>query len=172
MLLRNCVREEHDFAIDVTRRATCGLDQRSLASQKSFLVRIENADERNLGKIEPFAEQIDSDENVEIRRAQSAQNFHALNGVDVAVQVAHFQSDIAQIIGKIFGRALGQRCHQNALAFFHALTAKLNRFVDLILKRLDRDFRIEKSGRSNDLLDDERRARRVHIKFFRRLIRG
>src|SRR5215475_13459580 len=59
-----------------------------------------------------------------------------------------------------------------ALAFFHALTAKLDRFVDLILKRLDRDFRIEKSGRPNDLLDYEWRARRVRIKFFRRVIGG
>ena len=60
----------------------------------------------------------------------------ALNGVDIAMQVADFQSDITQIIGKIFRRSLGQCCHQNPLAFFHSLTAKLNRFIDLILKWL------------------------------------
>ena len=64
--LRDCVREKYDFSINVARGPTCGLDQRSLASQEAFLVRIQNADERNLGKIKPFAEQIDSDENVEI----------------------------------------------------------------------------------------------------------
>ena len=101
------VGKENNFAIDVARRATGGLDERGLAAQKAFLVRIENADERNLGKIETFAEQIDPDENIEIGGAQSAQNLDALDGVDVAVQIAHLQSDIAQIIGQIFRGAFG-----------------------------------------------------------------
>ena len=86
------------------------------------------------------------------------------------MQVAHFQSNIAQIIGKIFRRSLRQRCHKNPLAFFHTLTAELNRLVDLIPERLKRNFGIEKSSRTNDLLDDERRTRRVHIEFFRWII--
>jgi hypothetical protein len=49
------------------------------------------------------------------------------------------------------------------------LTAQLDRLVDLILERLHRDFRIEKARGPNDLLDHERRARRVHIKFVGRL---
>jgi len=88
------------------------------------------------------------------------------------VQIAYFRSHIAQIVSQIFRGSLGQRRHQNALAFFHSLAAKLDRFVDLILKRLDRDFRIEKPRRPNDLLDYERRARRVRIKFFGRVIGG
>ena len=47
-----------------------------------------------------------------------------------------------------------------------------NRFVDLILKRLDRDFRIEKSGRPNDLLDHKRRAGCVHVEFLRSFVRS
>src|SRR5262249_51194556 len=156
--LRGCVGKENNFTVDVARRATCGLDERGLTSQKSFLVRIQNADKRNLGKIEPFAKQIDSDENVEIRCAQCAQNFHALNGVDVAMQITYLQSDIAQIVSEIFCRSLGERRHKNALAFFYALTTQLNRLVDLILELLHRDLWIEESGRPNDLLDYERRA--------------
>ena len=106
------------------RRAARRLDERSLAAQESFLVRIENADERNLRKIETFAEQIDADQNIEIGRAQSAQNFDALDGVDVAMQIAHFQSDIAQIIGEIFSGAFRQRCHENALTLFDPLRGK------------------------------------------------
>src|SRR5206468_7472016 len=58
----------------------------------------------------------------------------------------------------------------NALALFHALAAKLNRVVDLMLERLDRNFWIEKPGRPNDLFDDERRTRSMDIEFFRRLV--
>src|SRR5262249_15752369 len=168
--LRDCVAKERDFTVDVARRAACGLDERSLTAQKSFLVRIQNADERNLGKIESFAEEINSNENVEIRCAQSAQDFHTLNSVDVAMQITHLQSNIAQIICEIFCCSLGERRYKNALAFFYTLAAQLDRLVDLILEWLHRDFRIEKARGPNDLLDHERRARRVHIKFLGRLI--
>src|SRR6202030_1943907 len=93
-------------------------NQRSLAAQKTFLVRIKNADERNFRKIETFSKQIDSDQNIEIGRAQAAQNLNTLDSVDVAVQIAHFQSDIAQIIGQIFGGPFCQSGNQNALRFF------------------------------------------------------
>src|SRR6266699_4049564 len=154
----------------MARRTTGSLDERSLAAQKSFLVGIENANERNFGKIETFAEQIDTDEDVEVGRAESAQNFDAFNRIDVAMQIAHFQSNIAQVIGQIFGGAFGQGCHQNSLILFHTLAAQLDRVIDLVLKRLERNFWIEQSGGPNDLFDHERRARRVRIEFFRRLV--
>src|SRR5213079_3292637 len=107
--LRDRVGEEHHFAVDMPRRATGCLDQRSLAAQKSFLVRVQDAHKRNLREIEAFAQQINADENVEFRSAQSAQNFHALNRVDIAMQVAYLQSNVAQIVGQIFRGSLGQR---------------------------------------------------------------
>ena len=122
--VRDCIREEHHFAIHMSRRTACGLDKGSLAPQKSFLVRVENADERNFGKIEAFPQQIDPDQDIEIGRAQAAQNLDALDRVDIAMEITHFQSDIAQIIGEIFGRAFRQRCHQNALAPFRPAAGK------------------------------------------------
>src|SRR5439155_1187712 len=113
----------------MSRCATCGLNKRSLAAQKSLLVRVQNADERNFGKIEAFPQQVDPDQNIEISRTQAAQNLDALYRVDVAMEIAHFQSDIAQIIGEIFGRAFRQRCHQNALALLDPLPAKQTELV-------------------------------------------
>ncbi len=66
-------------------------------------------------------------ENVAVARAQSPQNLHALDGVDVAVQVAHLQADVAQVVGEILGGALGQRGDEHALAQFDTLAAKLDR---------------------------------------------
>ena len=40
------------------------------------------------------------------RRCPAGQDFHALDGVDVAVEIANFQADIAQIIGEILGSSL------------------------------------------------------------------
>ena len=165
--MRDDIGEKIHLAVHMPRRAARGLDQRSLRAQVAFLVRIEDADQRDLRQIEPFAQQIDADQHVELRRPQRAQNLHALDGVDVAVQVAHLQPDIAQVVGKILRRAFGQRGDEHALVLFDALPAKLQRVVDLRLERPDGDLRIEQARRANDLLDDQRRARRVHIELLR-----
>ena len=115
MLLRDLVGEEDNLAIHVPRRAARGLDERSLRAQVAFLVGVEDADERDLRQVEAFAQEIDADENVELRRAQRAQDLHALDGVDVAVQVAHLQADIAQVIAEILGGALRERGDEHAL---------------------------------------------------------
>jgi len=86
------------------------------------------------------------------------------------MQIAHFQSYISQIIGKILRRSLGQCCHQNSLVLFYALATELNCLVYLIPERFKGNSWIEKSCGTNDLLDDQGRARGVHIEFFWRFI--
>ena len=49
------------------------------------------------------------------------------------MQVAHFQADIAQVIGEIFRGPLRQGGDKDALLAFHPLAAELDRIVDLIL---------------------------------------
>jgi hypothetical protein len=41
------------------------------------------------GKVESFTQQVDPDQDIEVSRAQSAQNLHSLDCVDIAVQVTH-----------------------------------------------------------------------------------
>src|SRR5207248_10462817 len=115
--------EEHHLAVHMSRCAARGLNKRRLAAQKSFLIRVENADERNFREIETFTEQIDADQDVEVGGAQSAQDFDALDRVDVAVQIAHFQSNITQIIGEVYGGPFRQRCHENSFISLHSLPA-------------------------------------------------
>ncbi len=170
--LRDRVGEKNDLAIDVARGPSRGLDQRSLAAQESLFVGIEDADQRDFRKIESFAEEIDADKNIEVGRAQATQDFHALDRVDIAVQITHLQSHIAQIIRQIFGRALRQRRNENALLFFDPLPAKLNRLIDLVLERFQGDSRIEQSRWPNNLLDHEWCSRGMNVEFFGRLVRS
>ena len=44
-----------------------------------------------------------------------AQNLHPLDRIDVAVQVAHFQADVAQVIGEILRGPLRQGGDEHAL---------------------------------------------------------
>jgi hypothetical protein len=140
----------------VTRGTARGLDERGFAAQEAFFVGIEDADEADLGQIEAFAEEIDADEHIAVARAQAAQDFDALDGVDVAVQVADFEVEIAQVVGQVLRRALRERGDEHALALFDALAAQLDGFVDLAFERLDGDDGIEQAGRADDLLDDQR----------------
>src|SRR5690606_37639870 len=76
---------EDGAAVDVPRRTTDGLYQRTGRSQEPFLVGIEHGDERHLRKVEALAQQVDADEHVEGAAPQIAQNLDALERVDVAV---------------------------------------------------------------------------------------
>ena len=76
-------------AAHVARRAADRLDQRALRAQEAFLVRVEHGDERDLRQVEALAQQVDAHEHVELSEPQIAHDLHALDGLDVRVQVAH-----------------------------------------------------------------------------------
>ena len=164
------IGKEVDLAVDVARRAARRLDERGLAAQVAFFVGVEDADERDFRQVEPFAQQVDADENVEFRRPQRPQYLDALNRIDVAVQVADFEADVAQVIGEVFRRALGERGDEDALLFLHPLAAKLDGFVDLMRERADGDLRIEQPRGPDDLLGNQYRARRVNVEQLHRLV--
>ena len=77
--------EDH-LGVDVAGRAADRLHQRRLAPQEAFLVGVEDRDQRDLGQVEPFAEQVHADQHVEVPLAQVAQQFDPLEGVQLAVQ--------------------------------------------------------------------------------------
>ena len=136
--LRHLIAEEHHLALRVPRGATGGLHEAGLAAQVAFFVRIENAHERDFRQVEALTEEIDADENIKLTGAQSAENFHALDGVHVGVNIAHAQIQTAQVIGEVFGGALGEGGHEHTLLSLHALAAEFDGFVYLALQWLER----------------------------------
>ena len=121
----------------MARGAAGGLDQTGFAAQKTFLVRVENRHERNFRQIQTFAQQIDADEHVEFAFAQRAQNFHALNGVNFAVQILDVDADAAQVIRQFLRRAFGERRDEHAFLLVGAFAAFLDQIVNLALERFD-----------------------------------
>ena len=71
-----------------------GLDERALRAQEAFLVGIEDGDERDLRQVEAFAQQVDADEHVEHATPEVPQDLHALERLDVGVQVAHLHAEL------------------------------------------------------------------------------
>jgi hypothetical protein len=97
------------------RRAAHRLDQRAVGAEESLLVRIEDRDQRYLGQVEPFAQQVDAHQHVELAEPEPAKDLHPLDRVDVGVEIAHPHAVLLQVVGQIFRHPLGQRGHQHPL---------------------------------------------------------
>ena len=125
-----------------------------LAAQKSFLVGIEDRDQRAFRNIEALAQQIDADQGIESAEPQVADDLDALDRVDVRVHVAHANALLVQIFGQVFGHALGQHGDQAAIAFLRRLAHLADQIVDLGARRADIDRRIDQAGRADHLFGE------------------
>ncbi len=149
------VRIHERLAVDVARGAADGLDQRAARAQESFLVGIENRHQRDLGEIEPFTQQVDADQDVELPLAQIAQDLDALERIDVRVQVADLDAELLVVLRQVLRHPLGERRHQHALAVSGAVANLREQVVHLAAHRAYFDDRVEETGRPDDLLDDD-----------------
>ncbi len=152
---RHDVAEEHALAVHVPRGAARRLDEARFVAQEAFLVGVQDADERDFRQVETFAQQVDAHEDVHLARSQLAQDFHALDGVDVRVDVFDFEADVAQVVRQVFRRALGEGGDEHALVRGDAGVAELDGFVDLPFQRQEGDGGLQQSRRADELLDDE-----------------
>ena len=120
-----------------------------MVAQEALLVGVEDRDERDLRQIEPLAQQVDADKTVELARTQITQDLDALEGADVAVQVACLDSLLEQVVGEVLGHLLGQRGDQHALVALDALLDLGDEIIDLAFDRAaprPRDRRARSAG--------------------------
>ena len=99
---------EDGAAFEVAGGAAYGLDEGALGAEEAFLVGVEDGDERDLGEVEAFAEEVDADEDVVLAFAEGAEEADALEGVDFGVHVAAADADLGVVVGEVFGHALGE----------------------------------------------------------------
>ena len=142
------------LAGDVARRAADGLDEAAGRAQEPLLVGIENRHQRHLRQVEALAQQVDPDQNVVLPQPQLAQQLDPAQCVDLGVQVTNPDTHLEQVVGQVLGHLLGQGGHQRALVAFGAKADLPDQVVDLPLRRLDDDLRVDQAGRTDDLLDE------------------
>ena len=97
-------------------RAADRLDQRGLAAEEPLLVGVEDADHRDLGQVEPLAQQVHADQGVERPLAQLAEDRHPLEGVQLRVEPLAAQALLLEVAREVLGQPLGQGGDQHALA--------------------------------------------------------
>ena len=156
--LGHLVRVEQDATVDVARGAADRLHERRLAAQEPLLVGVEDRDERDLGQVEPFAKQVDPDEDVVLAEPQLADDLDPLERVDLRVEVARANPGLEQVVGQVLGHLLRQRRHEHALARLLAAADLVQEVVDLVLGRPQLDLGVDQEGRPDQLLGDDLRV--------------
>ena len=149
------IAEEDAFAVDVAGGAAGGLDEAGFVAQEAFFIRIQDADEGDFRQVEAFAQEVDAHEDVYLAGAEFAEDFHALDGVYIRMDVFDVQPDVAEVVCQILCGAFGEGGDEDALADGDALVAELDGFVYLAVQREDGDFRLQQAGGANELLHDE-----------------
>ncbi len=145
---------EDDLGVDVSRGAADRLHQRGLAPQEALLVGVEDGHQRDLGQVEPFAQQVDADQHVELALPQVAQQLDALEGVQLAVQPLAADALLGEVGRQVLGQPLGERGDQHPLAGGRPLADLLQQVRHLASRRGDLDHRVQQAGRADHLLDD------------------
>src|SRR5258708_4814743 len=78
---------ENHPSVLVASRSSGGLYQTRFAAKKALFVGIENRHQSHFRQIETIAQKIESLQKIEIPQAQISKDFHAVERIDIRVQV-------------------------------------------------------------------------------------
>ena len=151
--VRDFVGVHDDFTGDIAGGTADGLDEGGGGSEEAFFVGVEDSDEGDFRQVEAFAEQVDADENVVFAEAELAEEFDALQGVNVGVEVADFDAGVDEVVGEVFGHFLGEGGDEDAFVFSGAGADFADKVVDLAGSGFDGDFGVDEPGGADDLFD-------------------
>ena len=145
--------EDH-AAVGVAGSTANRLDQRRGRSQVAFLIRVEDRHQGALGNIEALAQQVDPDQHVVDPQPQITDDLDPLERIDVGVDVADLEPGFVEVVGQVFGHALGQGGDQHAITGSNGVLTLSDQVVDLVVGRPDQARRVEQPGRADHLLGE------------------
>ena len=137
---------EDDPAVDIPCRPSDGLDQRGLRPQIAFLVGIEDSDKGTFRNVQPLAEQVDADQNIEHTKPQVAHDLDPLQRVDIGMQIAHADAGFIHIFRQRLCHLLGQGGDQHPLALCCCFAALGDDVIHLAFRRAHDAVRIGQAG--------------------------
>src|SRR5215211_3904659 len=154
--LRQLVGVHQHLAVCVPRGAADRLDQRGLPAQEALLVGVEDRDQRDLGEVEPLAQEVDADQDVELAQAQLADQLDAVERVDLRVQVTSLDAGFQEVVRQVLGHLLRQRGDEHPVPQLLAPSDLVQEVVDLVLRRAELDLRVDDPRGTNELLGGSR----------------
>src|SRR5690606_25975015 len=126
----------------------------ALGTQETLFVGIQDGNQRHLWNIQAFAQQVDTDKHIEHAQAQVADDLNPLDRIDIGVQIANLDAVLSEVIGQVFGHALGQGGDQYALLELYPFLDLAQQVIDLRRGGPHLHFRVDQTRRSHDLFYD------------------
>ena len=152
--VRHLVRVQDDMRVRVSCGPADRLDQGPCVAEEPLLVRIQDPDEPDLGDVEPLAEEVDPDEDVEPAEPELPDDLGPLDGIDLGVEVPGLDPALGEPLGELLGELLGERRDQRPLSLRDRLLDLLDHVEGLARDRPDLDRRVHEPRRPDDLLGD------------------
>ena len=149
--LRDGIGIHNHLAVHVARRASRGLRQCPVAPQEPFFVGVDDGDERHLGQVETFTQQVHAHEHVENPGTEVAHNLHAVQGGHVAVDVVGADAVVQQIFCQFLCHALGEGGGEHTLVAVYTSENLVHQVVYLVLAGPHLYLGVEEPGRTDEL---------------------
>ena len=159
--IRHGIGVHDDVSLGVSGCSSDRLDQGCLRSQEAFLVGVQDRHQRDLRNVQSFSKKVDPDQDVKHIQAHVADDLRALQGVDVRMQVLHTDPCVLEVFGQILRHPLGQCGDQDLVALRGLFIDLTDQVIHLPRHGANVDRRIQKSGRTDDLL----RAKKLMLLF-------
>ena len=126
-----------------------------VGDRKAAFVGIHDRHKDHLGKIQPFSQQVDPNQHIEVTFTQSAENFQSLQCLHFRVQPPNTKVSAFQVPAEIFGQAFGQDGHNGAVAVGGDTSALLHQIFHLAPGGANFYGGVKETGGPNDLFHDD-----------------
>ena len=152
---RDGVGIHDDTAVDITGSTSGCLYQTATRAQESFLVGIENDDERHLGQIETLAQKIDTHQHIILSLTELLKDLHTVQRGNVTMYIGCSHTVVEQELAQFLGHSFGQRRDQRTFLLFYTYTNLLQQVVNLILRWTHLYLWVQQTRRTYHLFDDD-----------------
>ena len=143
----------HDnVSLCISRCTSYGLYQRSLRTQKSFFICIQNCHQGDFRNIQSFPQKIDSNQDIKHIQTHIPDNLCPFQCINIRMQILHPYSQFFHIICQIFCHPFCQCGNQYFMPFFHFFVYFSYQIINLSLYRTYLYEWIQKSCWTNNLL--------------------
>ena len=143
----------HDATTSVVPRGPSnGLDHAGGGPQEAALVGIHDRHQDHLGQVQPFSQQIDPHEDIEVSFTQGAKNFQSFQSLHFGVQPPNPQVAAFEVPAQILGQAFREHGHDGSVAIAGDPSALFHQIFHLAPGRSNFNRGIKQAGGTNDLL--------------------
>jgi hypothetical protein len=98
---RHFIPIENHLSVHIPGSPAKSLDERLFGSEETLLVGIEDRDERDLRKIEPFPQKIDANEDIKLPQPKFSDNLNSIKGINVGMEIFYPNTKVRIIFGEI-----------------------------------------------------------------------